>query len=127
MKTNLAYIDDLSENLTEFEGDVNKSIEMMTNEVFKYFDDNYNEFNPELLENYKLLKQKIKDQKDENANHLKQIDFLNTEIKQILENIIKLGNRLGTLEALCGFENDDKDSIRNNEDYDDNESESKFE
>jgi len=99
----------------------------MTNEVFKYFDDNYNEFNPELLENYKFLKQKIKDQKDENANHLKQIDFLNTEIKQILENIIKLGNRLGTLESLCGFDNEERDSIKNIEDYDENESESKFE
>lgn len=76
----MGYIEHLSDHLAEFEADVNKSIEMMTYEVFKYFDDNYNEFNPELLEKYKLLKQKIKDKKDENANHLKQIDFLNTEI-----------------------------------------------
>ncbi len=99
----------------------------MTNEVFKYFDDNYNEFNPELLENYKLLKSKIKDQKDENANHLKQIDFLNTEIKQILENIIKLGNRLGALEALCGLDNEERDLMKNTEyDDDDNQSDSKY-
>jgi septal ring factor EnvC (AmiA/AmiB activator) len=122
----LCYIEDLSDNLAEFEADVNKSIEMMTNEVFKYFDDNYNEFNPELLENYKLLKQKIKDQKDENANHLKQIDFLNTEIKQILENIIKLGNRLGALEALCGFDNDDREGIKNNTEYEENHTDSKI-
>jgi hypothetical protein len=99
---------------------------MMTNEVFKYFDDNYNEFNPELLENYKLLKQKIKDQKDENANHLKQIDFLNTEIKQILENIIKLGNRLGALEVLCGFDSEERDLMKNTNDDDDNQSDSKY-
>ncbi len=77
----------------------------MTNDVFKYFDESYNEFNPELLENYKSLKLNIKEQKDENVNLLKQIDFLNTEIKTIFENIIKLDARLETIEKCCGCDN----------------------
>jgi chromosome segregation ATPase len=90
--------------MRDFEADVNHSIELMTNDIFKHFDDSYNGFNPELLEKYKQLKSKIKDQKDENANLLKQIDLLNQEISQIFENIIKLGNRLDGLEKLCGVE-----------------------
>ncbi len=123
----MAKIDDLSDYLTDFEADVNKSIEMMTNEVFKYFDDNYNEFNPELLENYKLLKRKIKDQKDENTNLLKQIEFLNTEINQILKSIINLLNRLGALEALCGFETEERDVMKLNTDpCEENQTDSKY-
>lgn len=86
----------------------------MTNEIFKNFDDSYNEFNPELLGKYKLLKGRIKDQKDENANLLKQIDLLNQEISLVFENIIKLGNRLDALEGICGVEklaeNEDEDN-----------------
>ena len=69
--------------MKDFETNLKKSIELMTNDIFKYFEDSYNEFNPELLNKYKFLKTKIKDQKDENANLLKQIDLLNQEISQI--------------------------------------------
>lgn len=87
----------------------------MTNDVFKHFDDNYNDFNPELLIKYKYLKGNIKDQKDENANLLKQIDLLNQEISQIFENIIKLGKRLDSLERVCGME---KVEVDEDDDYD---------
>lgn len=76
----------------------------MANDLFKLFDDTYNDFNPELISKYKIMKQQIKDQKDENANLLKQIDLLNQEIKQIFENIIKLGSRLSSLEKVFGFD-----------------------
>jgi hypothetical protein len=99
----------MSDYLRDFETDINKSIELMTNEIFKHFDDSYNEFNPELLVKYKFLKSKIKDQKDENANLLKQIDLLNQEISQIFENIIKLGNRLDMLEKVSGMEKIEED------------------
>lgn len=76
----------------------------MANDLFKMFDDTYNEFNPELISRYKNMKSQIKDQKDENANLLKQIDLLNQEIKVIFENIIKLGSRLSALEKVFGFD-----------------------
>jgi len=76
----------------------------MANDLFKLFDDSYNDFNPELISKYKNMKSQIKDQKDENANLLKQIDLLNQEIKIIFENIIKLGSRLSSLEKVFGFD-----------------------
>lgn len=76
----------------------------MANDLFKLFDETYNDFNPELISKYKNMKQQIKDQKDENANLLKQIDLLNQEIKLIFENIIKLGSRLSSLEKVFGFD-----------------------
>jgi len=76
----------------------------MANDLFKLFDGTYNDFNPELITKYKNMKSQIKDQKDENANLLKQIDLLNQEIKLIFENIIKLGSRLSALEKVFGFD-----------------------
>lgn len=76
----------------------------MANDLFKIFDDTYNDFNPELISRYKNMKGQIKDQKDENASLLKQIDLLNQEIKLIFENIIKLGSRLSSLEKIFGFD-----------------------
>ena len=61
----LGNIDDDSNYLQNLEENVNKLIELTTNDIFKMFDDTYNEFNPELLSKYKFLKTKIKDQKDE--------------------------------------------------------------
>jgi septal ring factor EnvC (AmiA/AmiB activator) len=95
--------------MIELEENLHKSIELMTNDIFKFFDDSYNEFNPELMSKYKVLKKKIKDQKDENANLYKQIDFLNQEISQIFENIMKLGVRLNVLEKACGVEKENDD------------------
>ena len=76
----------------------------MATDLFKLFDDTYNDFNPELIGRYKTMKVQIKDQKDENANLLKQIDLLNQEIKIIFENIIKLGGRLSGLEKVFGYD-----------------------
>jgi hypothetical protein len=104
IEDNLNFIDDDSLQLRELEETVNKLIELTTNDIFKMFDDTYNEFNPELLEKYKFLKSQIKDQKDENANLLKQIDLLNQEISAIFENIIKLGGRLEAIEKVCGVD-----------------------
>ena len=56
IEDNLNYIDDDSLNLRELEENVNKLIELTTNDIFKMFDDTYSEFNPELLEKYKFLK-----------------------------------------------------------------------
>lgn len=114
IEDNLNYIDDDSLNLRELEENVNKLIELTTNDIFKMFDDTYSEFNPELLEKYKFLKLQIKEQKDENANLLKQIDLLNQEISSIFENIIKLGGRLESIEKVCGVE-----KINYDEEYDD--------
>ena len=57
-----------SDELKELEIVVYKTVELMSTEIFKHFDDNYNEFNPELVKKYKFLKSTIKEQKDENAN-----------------------------------------------------------
>lgn len=115
----MIQIEDCSDYLKEFETNLNKSIEVMTNDIFKHFDDNYNEFNPDLLVKYKYLKQNIKDQKDENANLLKQIDLLNQEISQIFENIIKLGKRLDGLERVCGMEKMEEEDEDDDDDYSD--------
>lgn len=111
----LGDIDDNANYLKEFEDNLTKAIELSTNETFKFFEDTYNEFNPELLVKYKILKSKIKDQKDENADLLKQIDLLNQEISTIFENIIKLGNRLDHLEKVSGVDKIEYDD----DDYDD--------
>ena len=99
----IGKIDDNAEFLTEFEKNLNKAIEVMTNDIFKFFDDTYNEFNPKLLEKYSYLKSKIKEQKDENANLLKQIDFLLQENTQIMDMVYKIGSRLEKLEKKSGY------------------------
>ena len=100
----IGKIDDNAEFLTEFEKNLNKAIEVMTNDIFKFFDDTYNEFNPKLLEKYSYLKSKIKEQKDENANLLKQIDFLLQENTQIMDMVYKIGSRLEKLEKKAGID-----------------------
>ena len=97
-------IDKSAEFLEDFEKNLNKAIEVMTNDIFKFFDDTYNEFNPKLLEKYSYLKVKIKEQKDENANLLKQIDFLLQENTQIMDMVYKIGSRLEKLEKKAGVD-----------------------
>ena len=104
IENNMSKIDEESKYLDEFEKNLNKSIEIMTNEIFKYFDDAYNEFNPELMEKYNYLKSKIKEQKDENSNLLKQIDFLLQENTQIMDMVYKVGSRLEKLENKAGID-----------------------
>lgn len=93
-----------SKYLDDFEKKLNKAVEVMTNDIFKFFDDTYNQFNPELLEKYNYLKSKIKEQKDENANLLKQIDFLLQENTQIMDMVYKVGSRLKKLETRAGID-----------------------
>lgn len=76
----------------------------MATDLFGLFDDTYNQFNPELLDKYMEMKLQIKNQKDENSSLLKQIDFLNQEVKIIFDNIIKLGVRLSDLEKIFGYD-----------------------
>jgi seryl-tRNA synthetase len=101
-------LDDMSNEMKEFEQNLNKAIELMTGECFETYDKSYNEFNPELLTKYKELKSSIKEQKDENSNLMKQIDHLNQEIHQIFENMVKLQARLDVLERVCGVENEEE-------------------
>ena len=100
----MGKMDDNSKMLTDFENDLSKAIEAMTNDIFKFFDDTYNEFNPQLLEKYKYLKERIKEQKDENANLLKQIDLLLQENTQIMDMVYKICSRLEGLEKKVGIE-----------------------
>ena len=88
----------------------------MTNDIFKFFDDTYNEFNPKLLEKYSYLKSKIKEQKDENANLLKQIDFLLQENTQIMDMVYKIGSRLEKLEKKAGVDKPQESYDKNFED-----------
>ena len=118
IENDFGYIDDDTKKLKDLEEGVNKLIELTTNDIFKMFDDTYNEFNPELLEKYKFLKTQIKDQKDENANLFKQIDLLNQEISSIFENIIKLGGRLEGVEKVCGVDKVSYEEDFNNDDDD---------
>jgi septal ring factor EnvC (AmiA/AmiB activator) len=76
----------------------------MTNKVFLHFDNTSNDFNPELQDKYKYLKKSIKDQKEENANLMKQIEHLNQEISTIFENMNKLGFKLEVIEKTAGIE-----------------------
>ena len=127
----IGSIDDNADFLTEFEKNLNKAIEVMTNDIFKFFDDTYNEFNPKLLEKYSYLKSKIKEQKDENANLLKQIDFLLQENTQIMDMVYKIGSRLEKLEKKAGIdkpqESYDKnlDDLKSGESVSESENESK--
>jgi septal ring factor EnvC (AmiA/AmiB activator) len=98
---------------------LSEAIELMTNNIFKCYDDAYNEFSPNLLERYKFLKKMIKDQKDENSNLMKQIDLINQEISQLFENIIKLGTRLESLEKATGIDRKEDDSDIEENMYDD--------
>ena len=104
IEVKIGKMDDSANYLSEFEGNLNKAIEVMTNDIFKFFDDTYNEFNPQLLEKYKYLKGRIKEQKDENANLLKQIDLLLQENTQIMDMVYKVGSRLENLEKKVGIE-----------------------
>ena len=122
----IANVDDNSEYLTNFEKDLNKAIEVMTNDIFKYFDDTYNAFNPELLEKYKYLKSQIKEQKDENANLLKQIDLLLQENTQIMDLVYKVGSRLENLEKKAGIEKATVEEDKN-EDLEEEKKSSEFE
>ncbi len=112
----IGNIDDSAEYLSEFEKNLNKAIEVMTNDIFKFFDDTYNEFNPKLLEKYSYLKSKIKEQKDENANLLKQIDFLLQENTQIMDMVYKIGSRLEKLEKKAGVDKPQDSFDKNFED-----------
>ena len=112
----IGNIDDNAAFLTDFEKDLNKAIEVMTNDIFKFFDDTYNEFNPKLLEKYSYLKSKIKEQKDENANLLKQIDFLLQENTQIMDMVYKIGSRLEKLEKKAGIDKPQESYDKNLED-----------
>ena len=112
----IGSIDDNAAFLTEFEKNLNKAIEVMTNDIFKFFDDTYNEFNPKLLEKYSYLKSKIKEQKDENANLLKQIDFLLQENTQIMDMVYKIGSRLEKLEKKAGIDKPQESYDKNLED-----------
>ena len=112
----IGKIDDNAAFLTEFEKNLNKAIEVMTNDIFKFFDDTYNEFNPKLLEKYSYLKSKIKEQKDENANLLKQIDFLLQENTQIMDMVYKIGSRLEKLEKKAGIDKPQESYYKNIED-----------
>ena len=113
IENNLGKIDDSAEFLVDFEKNLNKAIEVMTNDIFKFFDDTYNEFNPKLLEKYSYLKSKIKEQKDENANLLKQIDFLLQENTQIMDMVYKIGSRLEKLEKKAGIDKPDMSVDKN--------------
>lgn len=104
IEENIASVDDSAVYLTDFEKNLNKAIEVMTNDIFTFFDNTYNEFNPKLLEKYSYLKSKIKEQKDENANLLKQIDFLLQENTQIMDMVYKVGARLEKLEKKAGVD-----------------------
>jgi hypothetical protein len=117
----IGNVDDNSEYLTNFEKDLNKAIEVMTNDIFKYFDDTYNAFNPELLEKYKYLKSQIKEQKDENANLLKQIDLLLQENTQIMDLVYKVGSRLENLEKKAGLEKPNVEEEEKNSEPEDSE------
>ena len=112
----IGNIDDSAAFLTDFEKNLNKAIEVMTNDIFKFFDDTYNEFNPKLLEKYSYLKSKIKEQKDENANLLKQIDFLLQENTQIMDMVYKIGSRLEKLEKKAGIDKPQESYYKNIED-----------
>ena len=113
IENNISKIDDSAEFLVDFEKNLNKAIEVMTNDIFKFFDDTYNEFNPKLLEKYSYLKSKIKEQKDENANLLKQIDFLLQENTQIMDMVYKIGSRLEKLEKKAGVDKPDMSYDKN--------------
>lgn len=111
----IGKMEDNSKVLTESEVKFNSSIETMTNEVIFFNDKVYNEFNPELLDKYNYLKSKIKEQKDENANLLKQIDLLLQENSLIMDLVIKVGSRLDVLEKKAGVETKQKHEIEEKE------------
>ena len=117
MEDNLNYLNEESTTLKEMEEGVSKLIELTTNDIFKMFDDAYNEFNPDMMGKYKFLKTQIKDQKDENSNLSKQIDLLSQEVTTIEENIKKLCARLIGLQMHCGFEK--KESVQGDDDESD--------
>lgn len=115
MENKLESMDDNSDFLSQLENNLNKSLNDMTDEVFKFVKDSYAEFNPELLSKYKHLKLKIKEQKDENANLLKQIDLLLQENTQISDLVGKVFLRLTNLEKKSGIENTENEEEKINQ------------
>lgn len=107
----------LSNDLKYSETELDKKISEMTTNIFNLFDQNYKEFNPKLIEKYKILKQNIKEQKDESANLNKQIDFLKQEMDSMKEKISKLTTRVMLIEDTTGLKIDhneleDEDNYR---------------
>ena len=107
IESKIMKLEKLALELKDKENKINATIETMTNEVFKTFDEIYNEFNPQLITKYKYLKSNIREQKDENANLHKQIDLLKQDLKTTTENIDKLKERLMALESITGFDQND--------------------
>ena len=91
IENSIGNIDDSAEFLVDFEKNLNKAIEVMTNDIFKFFDDTYNEFNPKL----------------------KQIDFLLQENTQIMDMVYKIGSRLEKLEKKAGIDKPDMSYDKN--------------
>lgn len=119
IEDNLNFLDEESQELKELQYKIEKLIEFSTDEIFKMFDDSYNEFNPEMMAKYKFLKAQIKDQKDENSNLLKQIDLLNQEITTIIHDIYNLDLRLMSLEKTVGLDAREVMNADSDEDDDD--------
>ena len=90
-----------SAELSEFENSVNRAIDVMTDDVFKTFEDASNEFTPELMKRYQALKDNIKGQKDENGNLSKQLQLLNQDTYQIYLQVYELATRLQKLEIIA--------------------------
>ena len=63
------------------------------------------------MKNY--LKSKIKEQKDEYANLLKQIDFLLQKNTQIIDMVYKIGSRLEKLEKKAGIDKPQESADKN--------------
>lgn len=104
LEDSFGLMDERNAYLNKFEEDLRAEIDDMTESIFKLFDDTQNDFNPQLYEKYKELKNKIKDQKDENANLMKQLDLLMQENAQIMDMVYKVGGRLENLEKKVGID-----------------------
>lgn len=99
-------LENLSNEMKGYEQELDNKISQMTTKIFNHFDSNYKEFNPKLIEKYKILKQNIKEQKDESANLNKQIDFLKQEMDSMKEKISKLTSRVMSVEEVTGIKID---------------------
>lgn len=84
LEDDFASTDDRNEYLHKYEDQVEGELNEITETIFKLFEDTQNDFSPKLYEKYKELKDKIKEQKDENSNLLKQLDLLMQENAQIM-------------------------------------------
>lgn len=120
IEQNFGAMDDKDQQLKNLEENLRAEIDSMTESIFKLFEDTQNEFSPKLYTKYKELKEKIKEQKDENANLNKQLDLLMQENAQIMDMVYKVGTRLKKLEEKVGVKEDDVQIIDDNEKLDDN-------